>query len=668
MSTRSTVDIETTILDEVLANLFQAIVDDMALSTLRSAYTTFVKETEDFGTGLVTLDGELIAYPGGAGAKTVMGVPLQAGVDPRHEWREGDILITNDPYHTDGMVTHLNDVYVFRPVFADGELLCFSWGFIHCTDVGGAVPGSITYHSHEVYQEGLRLRPVKLYREGELNTDVRHIFEDNCRIPVDNWGDISALIASLNSGARRVDGLVAKYGAAAVRRAMAATIDGTEALARTALARIPAGEYRFTEYFEDDYLSRVPIRIEVCLRTSGDGTVELDFTGSDPKVRSALNLAAGGQRHHPFLSRAIINFVGTFAPGVRLNAGILRCVELVLPTGSIVDAPEPSACGLRIGTVLKAHDAVLGCLAQALPDSVPAAGAGQVVITYVSTSELGRTGRVVVANPVQGGSGGGPRADGISGADRPVAFLKNVPIEVLESEAPVLVRRYGLRPDSEGPGEYRGGFGIRFDLEITQPGATLVMRGQDRHVFNPWGAHGGEAGGNAGCYRIGEESEEYLGKANLYRPKLREAVSIFGAGGGGYGDPLDRDPALVLTDVLNGLVSVERARDRYGVVVTGRAVDPAETESTRAGLRAARGTRAPGDWLDLGTARREWEARNAAAVPVISQWVWSLPEGIRTDAKVAAYERLWESGEGPYSEQDARDAIAALDLAPPARG
>jgi N-methylhydantoinase B len=666
MATRETTaqSLESAVTDEVLANLFQAIADDMASLTLRSAYTTFVKETQDFGTGLVTTSGELVAYPGGAGAKTVMGVPLGPGVDPRHDWKPGDVLITNDPFHTDGMVTHLNDVYVFVPAFAGEELLGFCWGFIHCTDVGGAVPGSITFVNSEIYQEGLRIRPVKLYREGVLNTDIKNIFLDNCRIPADNWGDMTALIAALNSGRNRMIALADKYGAPAVRTAMEHTIDATEALARSALSKIPAGEYRFVEYFEDDYVTDVPVRIEVALRIKGDGQVTLDFTGTDPRVRSALNLATGSQPHHPFLARAIINFVGTFAPGVRLNVGILRCVELIAPEGSIVNAQAPCACGLRIGTVLKAHDAVLGCLGQALPEAVPAAGAGQVVITYVSTSEKGKSGRVVVVNPVQGGSGGASGMDGINGADRPVAFLKNVPIEVLESEAPVLIRRYGLMPDSEGAGEFRGGFGIQLDIETTTPSATLVMRGQDRHVFTPWGTRGGQPGSNANCLSTGRDGEQtYLGKANNHRPTPGELVSIVGAGGGGYGDPLLRDPERVLTDYRNGLVSFDRVRTAYGVVLTGDGptdtVDDAATTALRAELTA---DRPPLPELSLGTARDAYQLRFGGVIDGISEWLWDLPEGIRADAKVALHRELRSRGDGPYGTGDLEAAIAATGM------
>lgn len=650
MTSSQTQGIESTIVDEVLANLFQAIVDDMASLTLRSAYTTFVKETQDFGTGLVTTLGEMVAFPSQLGAKTLMGAPLQAGVDSRHEWEEGDILIANDPYSTRGMVTHLNDIYVFKPIVVDNEVLAFSWGFLHCTDVGGAVPGSITFQSSEIYQEGLRLRPVKLYKKGVLNEAVQHIFEDNCRIPSDNWGDISALVAAVSSGERRILGLVRKYGKDAVVRAMDHTLDTTEQLSRNALRSIPAGEYRFTEYFEDDYLTGVPVKIEVCLKTKGDGRVLLDFSGSDPRVNTALNIPTGGQRHHPFVSRAIVNFVATFAEGIRLNAGVLRCVDLVLPEGSVVNARAPSACGLRIGTALKAHDAVLGCLVQALPDRIPAAGAGQVVITSVALpASMGASGRVVVANPVQGGSGGGPLMDGVSGADRPSAFLHNVPTEVLEAEAPILVRRYGLMPDSEGPGKFRGGFGIQFTVELVQPGASFVMRGQDRHVFNPWGAQGGLAGGNADCLALVDGVQTYLGKVNIYRPRSGELVTVTGAGGGGYGSPFDRDPQRVLEDFRNELVAGERARDLYGVVIDNGEIDMDATESLRNNRRSVGSSVRR---FDFGIKRTEWMKRHELVNPLIGLWVWSLPDGARHEAKVYAYQNLAQLGDGPYTEAD----------------
>ena len=178
---------------EIFANLFKAVVDEMAWILLRSSHTTFVKETQDFAVALVTPEGETFAYPYGSGATPIMGVPMHAGTQAVNDWAPGDVLITNDPYSTGGMVMHLNDIYLFQPIFADGALLCFAWSFIHCTDVGGYAPGSIDMQNNEVFQEGLRLRPMRLYRGGELNTELWNIFADNCRIPALNWGDIDRL-------------------------------------------------------------------------------------------------------------------------------------------------------------------------------------------------------------------------------------------------------------------------------------------------------------------------------------------------------------------------------------------------------------------------------------------------------------------------------------------
>jgi N-methylhydantoinase B len=296
---------------EIFANLFKAVVDEMAWVVLRSSHTTFVKETQDFGVALVTPEGEMFAYPYGSGATPLMGVAMHSATKAFGDWRPGDVLITNDPYATGGMVMHLNDIYLFRPIFVDGALLCFSWTFIHCTDVGGYAPGSIDMQNAEVFQEGLRLRPVRLYRAGVLNEEVWHIFADNCRIPSLNWGDITACVAALTKAEARMQRLAERYGSGQVRSAMYATLDRSEALARQVLSQIPPGEYEFTEYFEDDYVSDVPVRIVVKLTARGDGSVLLDYTGCDPQVRAALNLPTGGMNHHPFLCMALVNFIVT---------------------------------------------------------------------------------------------------------------------------------------------------------------------------------------------------------------------------------------------------------------------------------------------------------------------------------------------------------------------
>jgi N-methylhydantoinase B len=645
---------------EIFANLFKAVVDEMAWILLRSSHTTFVKETQDFAVALVTPEGETFAYPYGAGATPIMGVPMHAGTKAVTDWAPGDVLMTNDPYSTGGMVMHLNDIYLFMPIFHDGALLCFAWTFIHCTDVGGYAPGSIDMQNNEVFQEGLRLRPMRLYRGGELNTELWNIFADNCRIPALNWGDITACVAALAKANERMQRLAQRYGRDAVTTAIGATMERTERITRDVLARIPAGAYDFVEYFEDDYISDLPVRLALRLVSHGDGRVTLDYTGSDPQVRAALNLPTGSMKHHPFLSLGLTNFVVTKSDSIHINAGIQRCIDLVLPEASVVNARFPASCGMRFTTAMRVHDLVMGALTKALPGEVPAGGGNTLVVSYISTSELGETGRVVVANPVPGGSAGGPDRDGISGTDFSVAFLRNVPVEVLESEAPVVVHRYALVPDSEGAGQYRGGFGVAYEVEIQHPSAVVVMRGKDRFRFGSWGAFGGGSG--SVCGNVGQRGDAVadIGKRTVYRPEMGEVIRLWSGGGGGYGDPLTRDPDWVAHDVAAGLVSLQRAHDVYGVVLRDGTVDAEQTAHLRGDLTQ---NRPPRTAYDYGPGRTEWERLHGLAAGLIADWLPGLVAGVRRYSQAQVYQLLHATGPGPYDVPAVQAALAKVAAA-----
>jgi N-methylhydantoinase B len=634
------------VINEVLANHFRAVSEEMASIVLRAAHTTFIKETQDYAAALVTVEGEVFAYPHSTGVTALLGIPMSPGTTAFDDWAPGDVMITNDPFFTRGMVMHLPDFYLFKPIFHGGQLVCFAWAFMHCSDVGGAVPGSTDMKSGEIFQEGLRLRPVKLYRAGVLNEEVWNIIADNCRIPSLNWGDIGALVASLNVGEKRIGRLTQKYGLDAIRSAMTATLDRTEQRTRAVLKTIPPGSYRFTDYLEDDFVSDVPVRIEMTLRVPGDGSVTLDYTGSDPQVQAALNLPTGSQRHHPFLSLAMMNFVVTQIEGLHLNAGIVRCIDLVLPEHSVVNASFPASCGMRFLTAMRAHDAVLGALSAALPGRLPAAGAGEIAVTLISTVDLA-TGRlqVAVANPVQGGTGGGPHDDGVTGIDYPTGYLRNVPAEILESEMPVIVHRFAIIPDSEGAGRWRGGFGVEYAIEIEHPNASIVMRGKERYRFHPWGAGGGKAGSLGETVVTDSGGTRDIGKISVYPPPKGSVMTISGAGGGGFGSPTERDPDRVRRDVLDGLVSRERARSVYGVVLCGSEIDVTATAALRTGLPAH-----PGDAVDFGSGRRDWEAAWGPAAEAIGDWLARLPARLRPAAKTTA-----------WSEVKARQAAGGWD-------
>lgn len=655
---------------EVFANLFRGIVDEMAGVVLRSSHTTFVKETQDFSTGLVTPEGEMFATPTTSGATSNACTSMRAGTEAFDDWAPGDVLISNDPYTTGGMVMHLNDVFLFKPLFVEGRLICFAWAFIHCTDVGGSAPGSVDLRNHELFQEGVRLRPVKLYERGELRGEVWNFLADNSRIPALNWGDVGALKAAIDKAEDRLGRLCERHGSERVEAAMQATLDRSERLSRLALARIPAGSYRFVEYFEDDYVSDVPVRLQLELRADGEGQVTLDFNGSDPQVASALNLPAGGQRHHPFLCLALIHYVVTNAEGLHFNAGVVRPIELILPQASVVNSSFPAAVGMRYSTALRVHDLVLGALLQAVPEEVPAGGSGQLVVTYISTSELGARGRVVVANPVQGGSGGGAARDGVDAVNYGAAFLRNVPVEVVEAEAPVLVRRFALRADSEGAGRRRGGFGVDYELEVRHPRALVVMRGKDRYRFSSWGVAGGGPGasGSNVARRPGEPDFDIGKDQTVYRAALGETIAISAGGGGGFGDPRERPVADVVADCEDGLISAERAREVYGVLLgDDGSVDDEATAALRAELsvdepdRSARSADL-GDAaeFDFGPGRTAWETRFGATPRLLAERLPELPVGLRRAAQAEVYAALGRDGDGPYDEAAADAAIAGV--------
>ena len=694
---------------EIFANLFRAIVNEMGWIIQRSAHTTFVKETMDFGTALVTPEGEQFAVNDSTGVNALIGTPMAPGIAAFTDWAPGDVAITNDPYTTDGMVTHLNDVFFLKPLFVDGELLCFVWAFIHCSDIGGKVPGSIDGTNREVFQEGLRIKSTKLYRAGVLNQDVVDFITSNCRSPEMNWGDLGAAISGLKRGEERLQLLIARYDTETVRGAMYRMLDRAEALTREVLKDIPAGSYEFVEYLEDSYVNAVPIRAKLRLTSRGDGTVELDLTGSDPQVASAINMPAGGQRHHPMLSVAIMNLVATASEAPIFNAGMLRCIDLVLPRHSFVNASFPAACGMRVVTTMRVHDMTLGALASALPGRIPAGGAGQVAIISVSTADFAGKTRVVAANAVAGGAGGGLGLDGLSGNDYPTAALRNIPVEVLEAEAPVLAHRFALLADSEGAGRQRGGFGIEYAFEVTDDRATVVVRGKDRHRFSAWGVDGGRAAQPSfSRVRQVDGTEIDIGKQAVYQPHPGDVLIVGGGGGGGFGNPLERDPERVRGDILDGLVSPERGRSQYGVALTAdgevdrRATAALRGHSARTGeadRMAPAGTGPPrGDAMpassrepspagqldetaadgrdanaaprpdgpgsvgfDFGPGRSEWQADWQETYAIIADWCGQFPPNGRRIAQERAYLRAVESLSPGPARHDVLNLLRQLE-------
>jgi N-methylhydantoinase B len=589
-------------------NLFQGIVDEAGQIIMRAAHTVFIKETQDFVVGLATPDGETFAASRRIGIWLAIGLPLRGVLDRVGPPREGDVFITNDPDASHGLVTHLPDTFIWRPVFHAGELVAYVVAFVHLTDVGGLAPGSVVPSATEQLQEGLAIPPTRLLDRGQPNQALLDLMAANCRSPEQNRGDLRALLAAVNTAAQRMGELIDKEGLPSVRDGMTGVLDYAESRATQVFRLIPNGTYEFADYLEGDVVpGGRPIRIHLRL-VATDGRLVLDFSDTDPQVRAALNIATYNQPGHYLIVIGLVNFLRSVDPDIPYNSGLVRGVRLEAPRGSLLN-PEPgAACGARQATFFRVAEVVMGALAQALPDQIPAAGCGQGSILFVAVPDFstGRP-RVSIVQPLVGGSGGRPTMDGTDGVDFNTGFYRNIPTEVLESDLPVVVTRYGLRVDSGGAGRFRGGMGLDYALTVLPPEAVLTARGQERFAFQPWGREGGDPGTNGSASLLTADGVVELGKIDLLRPPPRATLLVHTAGGGGYGDPFQRAPAAVLADVLDGLVSIEQARLAYGVVVTAEGADPAVDEVATAELRSR--PRPPRARFAFGAYREAFERR-----------------------------------------------------------
>jgi N-methylhydantoinase B len=560
--------------------------------------------------------------------------------------------MTNDPY-SGYLATHSPDIVMWKPIFHEGRIIAFAGGHIHNVDVGGAVPASLSRTLTEVHQEGIRIPPAKLYRAGVLDEGLVRVMLANVRVPDQNWGDLKALVAAVNTGERRVLDLVRRFGVDTVVDGLADLLDYAEAQARAVLAGIPDGEYSFTEYADEDAAGGNPLRLCLTLTITGDAA-ELDFAGTDPQTLSSLNVPTGGHPRHSLLLVGAYYVLSALHPGITLNYGTTRAFTCRVPEGSVLNPRFPAAVGMRSLTCGRVRSLIFGAFAQAAPDRLPAAPAGATCIVNMAAEDP-HTGRrsISAIAPIVGGGGGMPHRDGTDGAGADAAYLKNSPIEVTETEAPVRILRYGLLPDTGGPGTHRGGMAQVMEFRTTAPDAFVTARNRDRSVFQPWGVGGGQPG-SAGSFTLnpGTEREKDLGNTDALNLTSGDVLRIVSPAGGGRGDPFARDPEAVLRDFRAGLVTPERARRDYGVAIVADAVDAAGT----AALRAA-AERLPD--FTPGRARSDHEARwTEAAYAAMHELLATLPPSWRAPMKGTLFAAVREAPEEP-AEAVIRRSFAA---------
>lgn len=641
---------------EVVCEGIVSIVREMRASIIRASYSPIIYELDDFSCAMFNAAAEMVAqgddHPGHV-------IPMPWSVrcamdDFAGAIEPGDIIVLNDSYRGG---THLNDVTLLYPVFDGGELLLFPAVRSHWADVGGMTPGSYSGLATSIFQEGMRIPPLKLFERGRPNEAVMTLIRANMRLPEHRMGDLRAMIGACRIAEQRIRALFAKYGVATVLACVAANLDRCEARMRERIAGLPDGtcEYEdYLEYYDDGRFD--PVLMRLALTVDGDA-VTADFAGSNPQVPGVVNssLAVAG-------AGVFVALKATLDPGGAVNQGVFRPITLRAPEASIVDVRADAPAGAHGEVRKRAVSVMLGCLAQIVPDKVSGDLCGTSFPNSMGGYDARRKRSYVYVEVPAGGNGGLTSADG-SSTFMNVDFgnIRSIhTAEQLENEMPVLVERSMQRCDSGGAGAHRGGLGMSREIRLLE-GEGIYSVQSDRAVIPPFGVLGGAS---AAPVRVaiasgGEERPLAVpGKATGRRIAAGEVIVMQSAGGGGYGDPLVRDPGRVADDVRAGHVSRDAAAASYGVVLDeAGAVDASAT----ADLRRARA--AAVRWLNVaadetspyrGIKGRQRRLRLAPATAA----AFGLAEGdlIELAGRNAAPLRAWV-----LIAEDVPDATAPLD-------
>lgn len=574
---------------ELVRNALAIAVEEASVVVVRSSHSTFIQEGADACAAVLDTAGRLVAQSTATslmhGSSIRSSFPFLIEEVPLEAMGPGDVFVMNDPYR--GGI-HANDLIVLRPVFDGDDIVFFTSTLIHVADLGGNAAGGLAALATDTFAEGLLVPPVRLYRGGEIVRDVAQILRSNSRAPDQVMGDINALVAGANVAANRLGELIDRFGQSRIATVVDQHIAYTEGRMRDELRLLPEGTYHGSFTIESDGLDAdrtFTVRVAV---TVADGSITLDFTGTDPQSRGAINSSFSQT-----LSGVIFAVRCFVDPSIPMNDGCFIPVETILPLGSIVSPEAPAACGGRVVTVFAVLEAIVQALSQARPDHAVASSGLVHVFTLASAPDAPEPWLTLLYE-----LGGIGARNGSDGYDATGAFFLGgrsvIPqVEPLEGRLPILVRRVSVREDSGGAGQWRGGLGSRLEIEMLED-ATATVRG-DRMIMPPPGVRGGHSGngGTNAIDRADGTHEALKPKHANISLKKGDVLVVSTSGGGGLGSPLDRDPERVLRDVQEKLVSQETAARDYGVVIADGAVDPAATDEARTGLRSALTSGAP---------------------------------------------------------------------------
>jgi len=587
------VDVDPVTLDIVENALKNARVE-MDATLFRTAMSPGIREQGDAFPMIANVDGKMVVGQFGSfihGFMEAWGGSLE----------EGDMIFTNDPYSCGAAVSHLNDWLVLKPIFKDGRHLCWAAHFGHMTDIGGKVPGSLPIDAREIFEEGVAIPPVKLFRKGELQQDIVNIVLRNSRMPHWNEGDFNGVIAACNMAERRCIEIAERFGDDIFYSAMDELLErNCRAMAKLILETVPEAKQYFEDYICDDGIGMGPYKIKCAMWREGDKVI-FDFDGTDPQSSGSINFLLNEEMFKMFCGTFMIS---VFDPQILFNDGFYDFMDVRIPQGCLLKPERPAALSCRTHALGRIFDVISGLLGQGNPEFLCAAGFSDsphlMYSGYDSNGEWYQLFQIGF-----GGVPGRPMGDGPDGHSLWPGFT-NVPNEYIEAYFPLRIETYESILDSGGPGLNRGGNGIRIAYRFLEDGNVSIH--DDRWLTYPWGVNGGLPGrrGRKTLVRVDGSKETLPSKCDRVAVCKGDLLQYDTWGGGGAGDPYERDPERVLADVKKGLVSVEGAT-RYGVVIgEDRAVDKRATDTLRSELTGNRG--AP-SLFDFGGSIEEIKAR-----------------------------------------------------------
>jgi N-methylhydantoinase B len=545
---------------EILANALASVTDEAFITLMKASYSTNIKERHDHSTAIMDVRGRLIVQ-----AEQSLPIHLASmsglmqcllaryAID---EIKEGDIFVANDPHTAGG--THLPDINMATPVFADGEILAFVCNIAHHADVGGMAPGSMAGGMSEIYQEGLRIPVVRLFTQGKLEQDLLDLVLLNVRLPAERRGDWFAQVASCRTGARRLNEIIERQGAALLLAVFEEIVQRSQLRMRERIGSIPDGEYHFEDVMDDDGLGATDIPIRVKINVTGE-RILFDFSASAPQVRGNINLTTNATQ-----SAICYTLKAMLDPDIPNNHGVLEVCEFVTVPGSLLDCQFPAPVAARAHTCQRVVDVIIGALAQALPEQAVGAANGANT-TAVFCGRDPRTGTdYLYLETLGGGFGGRATHDGTDGVQVHITNTSNLPVEAIEMEYPLRVESYGFVTDSGGAGRFRGGLGL---CRVISPvDHDCVFNGAGERFRNqPWGLFGAQAGASGSFVHERDDGQAVAldNKPSGVHIASGERVIVKTPGAGGYGPAAQRDEQAIAADERSGKFSARYIEKNY---------------------------------------------------------------------------------------------------------